>query len=209
MNQIRIAFLEPTVLALVPVVLVNGAVAVAPACVGEVPSDTPLEEGLASFASKLTIVLAAGLVAAHHTLDLLLALAALIRARRSGRLRWRCDVRRISCGRRVTPGGHCQGHRWAGGCGGGTRATLESALGRSVPRIGQQWVERPQLQGSRNRWGRSRGRGPLRDQQLLAFRVAGQEARPLRTREKISIKNRPSRLPSGKLKLGLANNHQG
>ncbi|GFY33994.1 hypothetical protein TNCV_4597021 [Trichonephila clavipes] len=158
--------------------LVNGAVPVAPACVGEVPPNTPLEEGLAPFTGKLTIVLAAGLVPAHHTLYLLLALAALVRARGSGRLRWGCDVRRVRCGGRVTPGGHGQGHRWAGGCGGGTRATLEPALGWSVPRIGQQWVERPQLQGSRNRWGRSRGRGPLRDQQLLAFRVAGQEARP-------------------------------
>ncbi|GFY51808.1 hypothetical protein TNIN_115541 [Trichonephila inaurata madagascariensis] len=153
--------------------LVNGAVPVAPARVGEVPPDTPLEEGLAPFTGKLPMCAA---VVPHTTPRAAGRLP--LPSSGGGRLRWGCDVRRVRCGRRVTPGGHGQGHRWAGGCGGGTRATLEPALGWSVPRIGQQWVERPQLQGSRNRWGRSRGRGPLRDQQLLAFRVAGQEARP-------------------------------
>ncbi|GIX86703.1 uncharacterized protein CEXT_488701 [Caerostris extrusa] len=179
-------FLETTILALVPVVLVDGAVPVAPASVGEVPPDTPLEEGLASLARELAVVLAAGLVSAHHALYLLLTLTVFVRAGGGGRLRGWGDVGRVSC-RRVAPGCHCQGHRWACGGGGGSRATVEPALGGSpVPGIGQERVEGPQLQGSRNRWGRSRGRGPLRDQQLLAFREAGHEARPLHNTEKES-----------------------
>lgn len=66
------AFLEAAVLALVAVVLVNRAVAAPPARIGEVPADTALEEALAALAGELTIVLAGALVAAHHTLNLLL-----------------------------------------------------------------------------------------------------------------------------------------
>ena len=56
------ALLEPTILALVPVMLVDGAVATAATCVCEVTADRSLEEALASLASELSIVLAARLV---------------------------------------------------------------------------------------------------------------------------------------------------
>ena len=62
-------FLEPAVLTLVPVVLVNGAVSAAPARVGEIPSDWPLEETLASLAGELTVVLPWTLVTAHDAFD--------------------------------------------------------------------------------------------------------------------------------------------
>ena len=42
------AFLQPTVLALVAMVLVNGTVAVAATRVAQVPADAPLEEALAT-----------------------------------------------------------------------------------------------------------------------------------------------------------------
>ncbi len=42
------ALFEPAVLALVPVVLVHGTAAAAPALVGQVASDRPLEKGLAT-----------------------------------------------------------------------------------------------------------------------------------------------------------------
>lgn len=75
-------FLESAVLALVPVVLVDGTVPVAPARVRQVPADAALEEGLAALAGELTVVLAAGLVAADHALDVLLRAAVFFRAGR-------------------------------------------------------------------------------------------------------------------------------
>ena len=53
-------------LALVAVVLVDGAVLVAPAGVGQVAPDGPLEEALAALAGDLAVVLARGLVSTHH-----------------------------------------------------------------------------------------------------------------------------------------------
>lgn len=63
------AFLEATVLALVPVVLVDRAVPVSSTSVREVPSNGSLEEALASLTSELTIVLSGTLVSADDTLD--------------------------------------------------------------------------------------------------------------------------------------------
>lgn len=60
------ALLQPTVLALVPVVLVDGAVSVPPAGVGEVSSHWALKEAFASLAGELTVMLPTGLVPAHH-----------------------------------------------------------------------------------------------------------------------------------------------
>lgn len=60
------ALLQPAVLALVPMVLVDGTVSVPPAGVTQVPSDRALEEALAALAGKLAVVFAAGLVPAHH-----------------------------------------------------------------------------------------------------------------------------------------------
>lgn len=47
-------------------VLVDGAVAVSPACVTEVPSHRALEEAFASLAGELAVMLATGLVPTHH-----------------------------------------------------------------------------------------------------------------------------------------------
>lgn len=60
------ALLQPAVLALVPVVLVDGAVSVPPAGVGQVPPHGALEEALASLAGELAVMLPAGLVPANH-----------------------------------------------------------------------------------------------------------------------------------------------
>lgn len=54
--------------------LVNGTVPVGAARVAEVPADAALEETLAAFTRELPVVLAAGLVPAHHALDVLLLL---------------------------------------------------------------------------------------------------------------------------------------
>jgi len=62
------AFLEPTVLALVAVVLVDGAVATAATRVGEVAADRALEEALAALARQHAVVLPRTLVAAHDAL---------------------------------------------------------------------------------------------------------------------------------------------
>ncbi|KFM61896.1 hypothetical protein X975_26569, partial [Stegodyphus mimosarum] len=76
------AFLEPAVLALVPVVLVDRTVPVAPARVRQIPPDAPLEEGFAALARELTIVFPTGLVATHHALYMLLLTAVLVRTGR-------------------------------------------------------------------------------------------------------------------------------
>ena len=67
-------------LALVAVVLVDGAVLVAPAGVGQVTSHGALEEGLAALAGHLPVVLPAGLVAADDALEVLGVLAVLVDA---------------------------------------------------------------------------------------------------------------------------------
>lgn len=160
-------FLEPTVLALVSVVLVDGAVPVSPAGVGEVPSDAPLEEALTPFASKLAVVLATGLVPADHAFDLL---APFVRAGRRARLlRGRGGhVRRFP---RLPPRGgrHGQGHR-RGGRGGGGGGVRRPAFEAALPGAEGQGVESPQLQG---RWGRPGCGGPLRNQQLSALVGSG------------------------------------
>ena len=76
--------LEAAVLALVPMVLVYRAVATAPACVGQVPSDAALEETFTAFAGELTVVFPRTLVPTHHTFDLLLVA---VRHARVGRAR--------------------------------------------------------------------------------------------------------------------------
>lgn len=60
---------ESAVLALVPMVLVDGAVSVASTRVREVPSHRAFEEGLAALAGELAVVFARALVAAHDALD--------------------------------------------------------------------------------------------------------------------------------------------
>jgi len=61
--------LEATVLALVAVVLVDGAVAISAARIGEVATHGALEEALAALARELPVVLPGALVPADHTLD--------------------------------------------------------------------------------------------------------------------------------------------
>lgn len=61
------ALLQPAVLTLVPVVLVDGTVSIPPAGVSQVPPHRALEEALASLAGELAVMLPAGLVPAHHT----------------------------------------------------------------------------------------------------------------------------------------------
>lgn len=78
------AFLEAAVLALVAVVLVHGAVPVGPAGVGQVPPDAAFEEALTSFAGELSVVLPAGFVPAHDTLDVLALLLVHGRGGRGG-----------------------------------------------------------------------------------------------------------------------------
>lgn len=60
-------FLEAAILALVPVVLVDGTRSVASARVRQVPSDGTLEEALAALARELAVVFAGRLVRAHDT----------------------------------------------------------------------------------------------------------------------------------------------
>lgn len=60
------ALLQPAVLTLVPVVLVDGAVSVPPAGVSEVPPHRTLKEAFASLAGELTVMLPTGLVPTHH-----------------------------------------------------------------------------------------------------------------------------------------------
>ena len=60
------ALLQPAVLTLVPVVLVDGTVSVPPAGVSEVPPHRALKEAFASLAGELTVMLPTGLVPAHH-----------------------------------------------------------------------------------------------------------------------------------------------
>lgn len=62
------AFLQPTILTLVAVVLVYGAVPRPSARVGQVPPHWALEEALAALAGELSIVLARAFVPTHHTL---------------------------------------------------------------------------------------------------------------------------------------------
>lgn len=60
------ALLQSAVLALVPVVLVDGTVSVPPAGVSEVSPHRALKEAFASLAGELTVMLPTGLVPAHH-----------------------------------------------------------------------------------------------------------------------------------------------
>lgn len=68
-------------------VLVDGTIPIGAACVCEVAPDATLEEALAALACKLAVVLAARLVAAYHTLDVLLLLLVRLTLRRL--VRWR------------------------------------------------------------------------------------------------------------------------
>lgn len=63
------ALLEATVLALIAMMLVDGAVAITATGVREIPSDASFEEALASFAGELSVVLPGALVSADDTLD--------------------------------------------------------------------------------------------------------------------------------------------
>ena len=64
------AFLEPAVLALVPMMDVNGTVPAPSACVRQVPTYRALEEALASFARVLSVMLTRALVRANYTLGI-------------------------------------------------------------------------------------------------------------------------------------------
>jgi len=70
------ALLQPAILTLVPVVLVDRAVAVAATRVAQVPADAPLEEALATFTGELSVVFSGGFVTADDTLDVGRVLAA-------------------------------------------------------------------------------------------------------------------------------------
>jgi len=70
-------FLEPAVLTLVPVVLVNRTVPGSAACVGQIPAHGALEETLTALARELTVVFARALISTHDTLDLLLVVVVL------------------------------------------------------------------------------------------------------------------------------------
>ena len=74
------ALFQSAVLALIPVVLVYRTVLVAPAGVGQVPSDGAFEETLAALAGHLPVVFPAGLVAADHALEVLGVLPVLVDA---------------------------------------------------------------------------------------------------------------------------------
>lgn len=76
------AFFEATVLTLIAVVLVDGTIPVGAARVGEVAAHAALEEAFAALARELAVVFAAGLVAAHNTLDVLLLLLVRLTLRR-------------------------------------------------------------------------------------------------------------------------------
>jgi hypothetical protein len=69
--------LKPTVLALVPVMLIDGTVPVPSTRVREISSYTSLEEALATFTRELAVVLAAGFVPTHDTFDVLVLVGAL------------------------------------------------------------------------------------------------------------------------------------
>lgn len=66
-------FLQTTVLALVPMMLVNRTVPIAPALIGQISSDAAFEERLASFARKLSVMFATGFVSTDHTFYMLLS----------------------------------------------------------------------------------------------------------------------------------------
>ena len=61
--------LEATILALVAMVLVNGAVAITATRVRQITTNRSLEETLATLARELSVVLAGALVTAHDALD--------------------------------------------------------------------------------------------------------------------------------------------
>ena len=62
-------FLKATILALVPMMLVDGTVATSAARVGQVTSNGAFEEALASLARELSVMLPGALVAADNTLN--------------------------------------------------------------------------------------------------------------------------------------------
>ena len=63
-------FLEPAVLTLIPVMLVDGAGAVASAGVGQVPPHGSLEETFTTFAGKLSVMFARTFIRTHYTFNL-------------------------------------------------------------------------------------------------------------------------------------------
>ena len=65
------ALFESAVLALIPVVLVNGTIPISTTRIGEIPADTSLEETLTSFARELTIMLPTALIMTYYTFDVL------------------------------------------------------------------------------------------------------------------------------------------
>lgn len=65
------ALFKSAVLALIPVVLINRTIPISTTRVGEVTPDAPFEETLATFASKLTIMLSTTLIMTYYTLDML------------------------------------------------------------------------------------------------------------------------------------------
>lgn len=72
------AFFEATVLTLIAVVLVYGTVPVGTTRVSEISPYTSLEEALAALTCELSVMFPAGLVPAHHALDVLLLLLLLL-----------------------------------------------------------------------------------------------------------------------------------
>lgn len=64
-------FFQSTVLALVPMVLVNGAIAITSTLISQVSSDRPFEEAFASFTCELAIMFATRFVPTYDTDDIL------------------------------------------------------------------------------------------------------------------------------------------
>ena len=75
-------------LALVPMMLVDGAVFVAPACVGQISSDRPLEKALAALTGEGAEVEASRLLVAHAA-KLVLETVHVVHRLRHHRLPWK------------------------------------------------------------------------------------------------------------------------
>ena len=71
------ALLQPAMLTLVPMVLVDRAVLVPPALVRQVPPHRPLEKALATLTGDLAIVLSTALIRADHTYEISVLVAIL------------------------------------------------------------------------------------------------------------------------------------
>ena len=104
------ALLEPAVLALVAVVLVDGAVVVSAARVGQVSTHRPLEEALAALARQHAVMFAGTSVAAYDALQSDDAFSAVLGHRLDRRRRARLEVRR-AC-RRPDRYPACDAERW-------------------------------------------------------------------------------------------------